>query len=122
MLLREGKVQPAEGGDRHPRTGIGKTVDNKVLLLIADGRQPEYSVGMTFHEMAVVMQRHGAVEALALDGGGSTTLVIANPTPEVLNVPMPTTLPGGLTLNAPGIERHNGNNLAVFATPKVNGE
>ncbi len=122
MLLRGGKIQTAEGGDRHPRTGVGKTADKKLLLLIADGRQPGHSVGMTFHEMAVVMQRHGAMEALALDGGGSTTLVIANPIPEVVNVPMPTTLPGGLTLNAPGIERRNGNNLAVFATPRAAGE
>lgn len=117
MLLRDGKIQTSEGGDRHPRTGIGITADNKLLLLAADGRQPGYSAGMTFHEMAVTMKACGAVEALALDGGGSTTLVVANPEPQVINVPTPATLPRRFTLNAPGIERRNGNNLAVFAPP-----
>lgn len=117
MLLRDGRIQVSENGDRHPRTGVGKTRDNKLLLLIADGRQPDYSVGMTYYEMAETLKVYGAVEALALDGGGSTTLVIANPDPEVVNVPMPIETPGGFSIEPPGIERENGNNLAVFAAP-----
>jgi hypothetical protein len=117
MLVRGGKIQVPEEGDRHPRTGIGKTADNKLLLLIADGRQPDFSVGMTYYEMAQTLIRYAAVEALALDGGGSTTLVIAGPDPEVVNVPMPIETPGGFNVGPPGIERKNGNNLAVFAAP-----
>lgn len=117
MLLKDGKIQVSEEGERHPRTGIGKSEDNKLLLLIADGRQPEYSVGMTYYEMAKTFQSYGAVDALALDGGGSTTLVIANPEPCVINAPMPVEMPGGLILPPPGLERKNGNNLAVFAAP-----
>ena len=117
MLLRDGKIQVEVEGDRHPRTGIGKTAENKLLLLLADGRQPEYSLGMTYFEMAETFLAYDAIEALALDGGGSTTLVIANPEPQVVNVPMPIEMPGGIVLGPPGIERKNGNNLAVFAAP-----
>jgi hypothetical protein len=115
MLLRDGKILvEAEGGERHPRTGIGLTGDNKLMLFVADGRQPSHSVGMTFHEMATVMLEHGAVNALALDGGGSSTLVLADPEPRVVNVPMLAELPVDVGLQSPGMERPNGNNLAVF--------
>ena len=117
MLVRDGKIQVAEEGARHPRTGVGKTANNILLLLVADGRQPDYSAGMTYHEMAQVFVAFGAMEALALDGGGSATLVIANPEPKVVNVPMPIETPGGFVLGPPGIERKNGNNLVVFAAP-----
>ncbi len=118
MLIRDGDILVKEGGDRHPRTGVGLTADNQLLLLVVDGRQPTHSVGMTFHEMATLFQAYDATDALALDGGGSTTLVFANPDPEVVNVPMPTTLPVDVTLGPPGIERRNGNNLAVFVRAK----
>lgn len=117
VLVQKGKVQPEPGGERHPRTGIGLVGKDKLLLLITDGRQPKYSVGQTFHEMAQFFADYGAEEALALDGGGSATLVIADPEPTVMNVPIPTDMPEMLVLSSPGIERHNGNNLAVFALP-----
>ena len=117
LLLRKGSIVVDEGGDRHPRTGIGLTADNKLILLVVDGRQPSYSVGMTFREMATLLLSHGAVDALALDGGGSSTLVFADPTPHVVNVPMPTAFPVDVGLKPPGIERPNGNNLAVFVNP-----
>ena len=117
LLLRKGSIVVDEGGERHPRTGIGLTADNKLILLVVDGRQPSYSIGMTFREMAEVLLAHGAVDALALDGGGSSTLVFADPTPHVVNVPMPTALPVDVGLKPPGIERPNGNNLAIFVSP-----
>jgi len=122
MLLRNGKILVGEGGDRHPRTGVGLTADNKLLLVVVDGRQPAHSVGMTFREMAELFQTHGALDALALDGGGSSTLVFADPTPRVVNVPMPTALPLDVVLDPPGIERKNGNNLAVFVPPRGNAQ
>ena len=120
MLLRDGTVLVEEVGERHPRTGIGITRDNKLMLFVADGRQPSHSVGMTFYEMATVMREHGAADALALDGGGSSTLVFADPDPRVVNVPMPTELPVDMGLQAPGFERPNGNNLVVFVPEKGN--
>lgn len=62
---------------RHPRTAYGLSRDGKTLiLLVVDGRQPEYSVGMTLEELAKVMLDNGAFQALNMDGGGSSTMVV----------------------------------------------
>ncbi|MCS7172381.1 MAG: phosphodiester glycosidase family protein [Armatimonadetes bacterium] len=82
-LLRRGQPVPDPEGfpeaflyRRHPRTAIGVDPDGTVILLVVDGRAPEHSLGMTIPELAAEMRRLGAVEALNLDGGGSTTLVV----------------------------------------------
>jgi Phosphodiester glycosidase/FlgD Ig-like domain len=59
---------------RNPRTAIGQLADGRILLVVTDGRQPGYSVGMTNFELAQTMTRLGAVRASALDAGGSSTL------------------------------------------------
>ena len=69
---------------RAPRTAVGQLADGRVLLVAVDGRQTGYSVGMTTFEMAQTMIRLGAVRAMALDGGGSTTLAFDG---TVLNQP-----------------------------------
>ena len=61
---------------RHPRTAVG--VDRKgdtLFLLVIDGRQPEWSVGVTLPELAEILIEHGADDALILDGGGSSTFI-----------------------------------------------
>jgi hypothetical protein len=64
----------AQLAPRHPRTAVGQLADGRILLVAVDGRQSGYSVGMTSFEMAQTMVRLGAVRAMALDGGGSTTI------------------------------------------------
>ena len=61
---------------RHPRTLIG--VDGKGFIWLAaiDGRQPDYSVGMAFPDLERLCDRLGLTDALNLDGGGSTTMVV----------------------------------------------
>lgn len=59
---------------RHPRTLIGWNATH-VFLVAVDGRQT-FSVGMTFQEMADFMLSIGATDAVNLDGGGSTTMVV----------------------------------------------
>jgi hypothetical protein len=59
---------------RHPRTAIGQLADGRLLFVVVDGRQFGYSVGMTTFEMALTMVRLGAVRAMQLDSGGSSTL------------------------------------------------
>ncbi len=61
-------------GARAPRTGLGQLADGRIILVAVDGRQPGYSVGMTNFELAQALVRLGAVTAMALDGGGSTTM------------------------------------------------
>jgi len=71
--------------ERHPRTAVGFTREKKTLFIVTvDGRQPEYSDGMTLDELAHFMIDIGVYQALNLDGGGSTTMVIFG---EVVNRP-----------------------------------
>lgn len=58
---------------RHPRSAVGKTSENRLILLTVDGRT-DMANGMTCVELAQVMQQLGCANALNLDGGGSTTL------------------------------------------------
>jgi hypothetical protein len=60
---------------RHPRTGVGVTKDGRVILATVDGRQRR-SIGMTLRGFARFFRSLGAVTALNLDGGGSTTMVV----------------------------------------------
>lgn len=69
---------------RHPRTAIGWRKDGTLVLVTVDGRQPQRSVGMTIEELANLMLGLGCVEALNMDGGGSTTMVVKD---RVVNSP-----------------------------------
>lgn len=86
-------------GGRAPRTAIGLTKDGKILLVVVDGRQAG-STGLTLLEMALFMQELGAEDAMNLDGGGSSEMVIGD---KVVNRP------------SDGRERKIGNALAVVA-------
>jgi exopolysaccharide biosynthesis protein len=61
---------------RHPRTAIGRMADGRLLLVAVDGRQLGVSYGMTLQELALLMKELGATDAMNLDGGGSTTMVV----------------------------------------------
>jgi exopolysaccharide biosynthesis protein len=64
---------------RHPRTAAGVTRNGaRILLVTVDGRQAPYSDGMSLPELATLMLALGAVEAVNLDGGGSTAMVAAD--------------------------------------------
>ena len=58
----------------HPRTAVGITEDDKLLLVAVDGRFEGKDHGMTMAEVGLLMKFLGAKYALNLDGGGSTTL------------------------------------------------
>ena len=59
---------------RNPRSGIGVTADNRVLLVVVDGRRSPVAIGVSYSQMAELMMALGAVNATVLDGGGSSTL------------------------------------------------
>jgi hypothetical protein len=85
---------------RHPRTGVGLRADGTLLFVTVDGRQPEKSAGMSLAELTDLFLELGAVYALNLDGGGSTTMVIR-----------------GRTVNSPsdpGGERAGGDAILIY--------
>jgi hypothetical protein len=66
----------AFGLRRNPRTIAGVTRAGRLLLVAVDGRAPGYSAGLDFEEEAAVMRALGARDAVNLDGGGSTTMMV----------------------------------------------
>ncbi|PLS74962.1 MAG: hypothetical protein CYG61_10015 [Actinobacteria bacterium] len=80
VLLRGGQVLELNQRDpkvhgRHPRTLAGWTAGGDLILLIADGRQPGYSQGITLVEAQRLLLSLGASDGINLDGGGSSTFV-----------------------------------------------
>jgi hypothetical protein len=95
--------------DRHPRSAVGISRNGRYLILMTiDGRQRGYSEGTSTGETAEWIRRLGAYNALNLDGGGSTALVMegADGSPVVLNRPCGPPV---------GMERRVANHLGVFA-------
>lgn len=95
----------------HPRTAVAlDAAKEQLLLVVIDGRQPNYSAGATLTELAEIIMEQGGHDALNLDGGGSSTLVIegTDGLPEILNSPVHRRIP-------PGRERPVANHLGVRA-------
>jgi exopolysaccharide biosynthesis protein len=79
--------------------------------VVIDGRQPGVSEGVNLSEMAEIVLSHGGVDAMNMDGGGSSTLVMQDRDgqPRILNSP--------IHKNIPGEERPVGNHLGTFVQP-----
>lgn len=74
----EVETRPSFAAARHPRTAVGyDSASRRLWLVVVDGRQPPHSAGMTLPELASLMEALGVDEALNLDGGGSTTLIVS---------------------------------------------
>ncbi len=111
-LVREGRVSVEHLEERfadtfatrrHPRTAAGVS-DGALLLVTVDGRQPGYSEGMTLPELAQLLINLGCQEAINLDGGGSTTMMVRD---QIVNSP------------SGGAPRPVANALALFTTAPV---
>lgn len=79
-----------------PRTAVGYTANNHIILFVADGRS-NLSYGLTLDELASVMKELGCVEAINLDGGGSTQMAVKN---QLINAPSDGTERGLVTILA----------------------
>jgi hypothetical protein len=121
VLLRRGAVTadvdtvgPEAFRGPNPRTAVGIMVDGSLLLVTVDGRQPGHSDGTTLRETAELLRALGAVDALNLDGGGSTTMVVRGDGP----APRPGQAPRFAVVNRPSDrtgERPVANALALRA-------
>jgi exopolysaccharide biosynthesis protein len=102
---------PPSAKNLHPRTAVAVDTSGKILwLVVVDGRQSNYSEGVTLAELADILLELGADIALNLDGGGSSTLVMAGPGgAQALNAPIHTRIPMR--------QRPVANHLGVYALP-----
>jgi hypothetical protein len=83
--LRAGDLEvsgrPSFAAERHPRTAVGFDRDEDLLwVVVVDGRQPDYSAGMTLPELTALFEALGVEEAINLDGGGSSVMVVGGNT------------------------------------------
>jgi hypothetical protein len=105
ILVADGTITGDCNGaicNRNPRTGVGITADGQILLVVVDGRQPGYSTGLTMHQFARLFVDLGATDAMNLDGGGSSTMVVNG---EVVNRP------------SDGFERSVGSAIVILPGP-----
>ncbi|NOH04241.1 MAG: SH3 domain-containing protein [Chloroflexi bacterium] len=96
----------------NPRTAIGLSRNGRWLtLMVVDGRQPGYSEGVTFPELAELLISYGVHTGANMDGGGSSAMVIRgfDGKARVLNSPV--------DMGRPGRERRVGNHLGLFIKP-----
>jgi exopolysaccharide biosynthesis protein len=103
------------GAARHPRTALGLDARRRLAWLVTvDGRQPGFSDGANLDELTDILISLGARDAINLDGGGSTTMVVESANGHlVLNRPIHT--------GVPGRERPSANHLGVRARPLSDG-
>lgn len=75
ILVKNGVVVSDDHEYLAPRTAVGIKEDGSVVFFVADGRQQPDSCGMDNAQVANTMAALGCVDALGLDGGGSSTMV-----------------------------------------------
>ena len=86
VLIQDGNISIANNeeqkfsgkaiNDKHPRTAMGYTKDGLLVLMVVEGRNPGKAEGVTLVQEAQLLKEIGCVEALNLDGGGSSSLLI----------------------------------------------
>ena len=111
FIVRDGATsispRPPLADELHPRTALGITVAGDLVMATVDGRQSGYSTGVDLEELAELLLSRGVVQALNMDGGGSTTVAVRLPgDPEVSVVNRP----------SDGYERAVANSLIVFSS------
>ena len=90
---------------RRARTAIGIKDDGSVIFYTLDGGQSGYSVGCTLEQVALRLIELGCVQAVALDGGGSTTIGATYPDQSSMGV-----------INQPSDGQQRANSTAIFLT------
>ncbi len=111
FLIRDGQIVVSHSdnytNERHSRTAVGITADGQVVFMVLDGRQEPVSCGGSYQEIAQIMLEAGCVEAVNLDGGGSTTYLAKQEGQDELSL-----------VNSPsdGVERSVSTSLIMVST------
>lgn len=85
-IVSGGQVGPDTDNTANPRTAIGIRADGSVVFYTIDGRQSGYSVGATLTQVAQRLIELGCVEAIGLDGGGSTAIGVTLPNEKTMSI------------------------------------
>ncbi|ADQ13926.1 phosphodiester glycosidase family protein [Halanaerobium hydrogeniformans] len=108
QLLRDGEIEITGEAERFqsdilnyraPRTALGITENQRLIMLTVDGRQQDTSIGMTLEELAEFLQELGVKDAMNLDGGGSSRMVVR-----------------GFTMSRPSEQRLISNGIIIEST------
>jgi hypothetical protein len=79
ITAREEQLYPEDSdpsGERTPRTAMGYTRDGRLIILVIEGRAPGVAAGATLQQEARLLLQLGCYEALNLDGGGSSCMLV----------------------------------------------
>ncbi|WP_328802965.1 phosphodiester glycosidase family protein [Saccharibacillus alkalitolerans] len=107
-LIKDGVVQSGVRPEGvHPRTAVGTKADGSLILLEVDGRAPGFSEGVETQELGQILKDRGAVDAINLDGGGSSTFAARMPGTSSVKM---------LNRGSDGYERKTGNGLLLVNT------
>lgn len=85
-LIENGIVNSELDASAAPRTAIGVKADGNVIFYVLDGRQKGYSYGAKLSTLAKRMAELGCVDAINLDGGGSTSIAGVYPGSDTMSV------------------------------------
>lgn len=107
-LLDNGEIGPNLNNERTARTAIGVKEDGTVIFYTIDGKQPGLSIGATCTQVAQRLRELGCIEAVGLDGGGSTTLGLTTPDQSAMAV-----------VNSPSDGSQRSNSTAIFLTTEL---
>lgn len=111
-LVTDGQVEGGLDNTQAPRSAVGIKADGSTVFYTVDGRQSGYSVGVSLTQVAQRLVELGCVEAVCLDGGGSTTLGVTWPDSDSFTA-----------INRPsdGSQRANSNALFLVSERKATG-
>ena len=105
-IVTDGKVVSSGlPTERTAWTAVGVKADGTVIFYTLDGKQSGYSVGCTLSQAAQRLIELGCVEAIAMDGGGSTTIGVTYPSADGMQV-----------VNKPSDGAQRSNSTAIFLT------
>ena len=86
VLMRDGAIHISNNEEKkfagkaifdvHPRTAMGYTQEGTLIIMAVQGRMKGIAVGATLNELAILFQQLGCYEAINLDGGGSSCLLV----------------------------------------------
>ena len=107
-IVTDGKVVSGLPSERTAWTAVGVKADGTVLFYTIDGKQAGYSVGCTLNQVAQRLIELGCVDALSMDGGGSTTIGAAYPDGNGMQV-----------VNRPSDGSQRANSTAIFLTTRL---